>query len=173
MNHERANWALAGVLGGVILLTAGCSSLGLGGAKPAAWTVTITKKAEASIEVDVIGVTEDEKPLWENYNLDKYWSPGDPRRKRAAEDKITTSFQSGKVFTIEKKDPQWNLWFEKGVTELVVIAFLPGKFEPGSADMRRRFLPLDRKSWDAKKDTLEIDVREDMVKVLTRRKVRR
>jgi len=159
------------VLGGVILLAAGCSSLGR--VKPTAWNVSITKKADASIEVDVIGVTEDEKPLWESYNLDKYWSPGDPRRKRAAEDKKTTIFEKGNVFTVDKKDPQWDRWLKQGVTELVIIAFLPGKFEPGAADMRRRFLPLDRKAWDAKKDTLRIEIREDMVKVVTPKKLRR
>jgi hypothetical protein len=171
MNTQRARLALTAVLAAVSLLAVGCGILGK--SKPAAWTVSITKKTQASIEIDVIGVTESEKPSWAGYNIDKYWAPGDPRRKGADKDKLTQTLEFEKAWRIEKKDSKWSHWFDRGATELLIIANLPGKFEPGPTDPRRMFLPLNKKSWDAKKSTLEIEVQDTLIKVLTRQKPRR
>ena len=68
------------LLAALALLPIGC---GTPKAKPRAWSVSISKQTPASIEVDLIGITEMERPAWEGYDIDKYWKPGDLRRANA------------------------------------------------------------------------------------------
>lgn len=129
--------------------------------KPVAWTIKITKPA--GIEVDIVGVTTREKPRLEAYSVDKYWSPGDLERKNAT--KLTSPPQAP-TWQIDRKDPTWKEWLGRSVTGFFVIANLPGSFE-GAADARREFLTLDKNHWDAKKNTLEIEVQENRIRVIT------
>jgi len=152
----------------VLLLTlalaaAGCRTI----PKPVAWNIVITKPA--GIEVDLVGVTQREKPRLEAYSLDKYWSPGDLERKNA--DKLTSKPQTPS-WLVSSTDPKWNKWLGRSVTDLCVIANLPGTFE-GAADARREFLPLDKNHWLAKGQTLEIQVKENRILVLTPEKPER
>jgi hypothetical protein len=146
----------------VLLLTlilggAGC---GTPKQKPVAWTIKITKPT--AIEVDLVGVTAREKPRLESYAMDKYWSPGDLERKNAG--KLTSPPQTG-TWVIEIKNPIWKQWLGRSVTGVFVIANLPGSFE--SPDARREFLTLDKNHWDAKRHTLEIEVLENRIHVIT------
>lgn len=141
----------------VTLLVAGC---GTSQPKPVAWNISVTKPAP--IEVDLVAVTAREKSRFEGYALDKYWSPNDEERKSA--DKVTS--QPTESWTITKKDPKWKSWLGRRVVGLFVIANLPGNFE-GGADPRREYLPLDKNHWDAKKQTLEIEVKENRILILT------
>src|SRR5438445_10837380 len=84
---RKVVYNLLPLLMAIALISVGCA--GTQKIKPKAWAVKITKKTPASIEVDLIGVTELEKPKWEGYSLDEYWKPDDPMRKNA--DKITMS----------------------------------------------------------------------------------
>lgn len=140
----------------VVVLAAGCSST------PRAWTVKIKKPV--TIEVDLVGVKDREKPQLESYAIDKYWSPDDPVRKDA--DKLASDVTTNEVWTVTRKDPKWDLWLNRGVTGLFIIANLPGSFE-GSPDPRREYLPLAKKHWDAKKRTLEIEVQNSRILILT------
>jgi hypothetical protein len=141
----------------VSLLLVGC---GTPGPKPVAWNITITKPAP--IEVDLVAVTAREKSRFESYSLDKYWSPNDEERKSA--DKITS--EPVETWVIPKKDPKWNSWLERRVVGLFIVANLPGNFE-GGTDPRREYLPLDQNHWDAKKSTLEIEVKENRILIRT------
>src|SRR5882672_9248938 len=84
---------LSPLLLAIAIIGVGC----FGGSKikPKAWTVSIVKtNTPASIEVDLIGITEEEKPEWEGYPIDKYWTPGDQKRADAT-DKWTRSLEMG------------------------------------------------------------------------------
>ena len=141
----------------VSLLFVGC---GTTEPKPVAWNITITKPAP--IEVDLVAVTAREKPRFESYSLDKYWSPNDEERKSA--DKLTS--EPTETWIITKKDPKWKSWMGRRVVGLFIVANLPGNFE-GGADPRREYLPLDKNHWDAKKSTLEIEVKENRILIRT------
>ena len=146
-------------------LASGCAGV----PKPKPWNVSIVKNTSDSIRVDLIGITEDEKPAWEAYNLDTYWRDGgdtDLHRKDA--DPLTQVLKMGQPWVVSANDPKWKQWLDRGDTELLVIADIPGTFDPGPADLRRRFLPL-APVWDAKNNTLEIEVKRTEVQVDTPR----
>ncbi len=169
MNHKLLYQKLS--YSTVLLLTAvvfaGC---GTSSPRPTPWALAITKTTPASIQIDLIGVTENEKPYWEGYNLDKYWTEGD--RRRAEANKLTKTLQMGQKWSIPMDDPKWKDWLNRGDTELLVIANLPGTFEPGPSDPRRIFLPLDKHAWKAKNHTLEIQVQDTLISVLTPQTIR-
>ena len=110
-----------------------------------------------------MGVTAREKPRLEAYAMDKYWSPGDLERKNAFK---TNSPSQTVTWEIGLKDSIWKQWLGRSVTGVFVIANLPGgSFEP--PDARREFLTLDKNHWDAKRHTLEIEVLENRIHVIT------
>jgi len=152
----------------VVLVLAALFLVGCGTTQPTPWNVSITKTTPASIEVDLIGVTESEKPYWEGYNIDKYWTDGDLRRKNAKP--LSQDFQSGKRWVVSVDDTKWQEWINRGATSLLVIANLPGHFDAGPADPRRIFLPLEKAAWKAKNLTLEIEIQDTMILVLTAQK---
>ena len=142
----------------------GCSTA------PKPWNISITKTTPASIQVDLIGITESEKQKWEGYSMDQYWSDGDLRRANSRP--LTQTLTKDHPWQISENDPKWQEWLDRGATELVIIANLPGKFPPGSADPRLNFFPLDKGAWKAKNDTLEFEVQDTIVNSLTPQKSR-
>ena|SRR3990172_3311403 len=148
----------------VLLITAGCKS-GPPIVRPVPWTVVITKTTTASIEVDLIGVTEKQKQFYAGLAMDAYWKSGSQVRKDA--DKISKALEKDKPWTLDSGDPQWAKWFSRGVTELLVVANLPEK-----RGHWQEALCLDKKCWKADKNTLEIEVQNTMVRVLTPQQVR-
>ncbi len=133
---------------------------------PVAWDVVITKTVPASIEVDLIGISDVERPAWEGYDLNRYWTEGDSRRANA--DKLTKSLQTGQPWVVSRSDPKWQKWLSHGATELLVLANLPGRdFAPGPNDPRRIFLPLSSNRWKTKGGRLEIEVQDTIVRPLT------
>jgi hypothetical protein len=147
----------------LVLAAAGCATT----PKPVAWNIKITKPT--GIEVDLVGITQREKDRLAAYALDKYWSPGDLERKNA--DKLTSSPQTPS-WSVPVGDPKWKKWLGRSVTDVCVIANLPGTFE-GAADARREFLPLDKNHWLAQGQTLEIEIKENRILVLTPEKPQR
>lgn len=148
----------------VALLGAGCHF----GTKPVAWNLSVTKTTPASIEVDLIGVSPLEKPSWNNVKPDDYWKPNDSVRQGAK--KVTTNFQTGPTFVLERENPIWNEWFKQGATELMIMANLPGVYSNGPDDRRRRFLPLNKNAWKSEHKTLQIEIQDEFIKVLTPQK---
>jgi hypothetical protein len=133
--------------------------------KPVAWNVKITKKTPASIEVDVIGVTEQEKTYYDSLAMDGYWKANSQVRRDA--DKITKVLEEDQPWIISQDDPKWIQWKNRGVTTLLVVANLP------VADgLWKVPLTLDKKSWDAKNRTIEIEIQNTLIRVQTPRRIR-
>jgi len=137
------------ILGAIL---AGCSSSKPDKPSYGKYDITVTldeSLKNSSVIVDVVGVNPSSSPRWEAYDMGKYWKDGDPLRHDA--DKITLNFVSVSTLTntITAKDPNWKKWKSEGVTDLMVLADLPGPqaSRPGNEDARRLILPLDRHKW--------------------------
>jgi hypothetical protein len=145
----------------------------LGGGKTKAWTLKLTKATPATIEVDLVGVAPLDRASLESYPVDKYFSPNDPRRAglQVGRDRLSKVLLSqNEPWIIDRKDEIWATWRSRGVTEVLVLARLPGKFDTGAADPRRLFIPLDPKKWDAKDQTIEIELQDTLIRPMTRQK---
>ena len=152
----------------IALTTVGC---GTTKPRPVVWNVSITKATPASIEVDLVGVNGLEKGQWLSVKPDDYWKPNNSIRQNAK--KVSTSFKDGSPWCLGKTNQIWKEWFSYGATELMIMANLPGKFPNDASDRRRLFLPLDKKVWEpAKKETLEVEVQDEFIRVLTPQKLR-
>lgn len=153
------------------LLFAVAVSLGLSGCggvpkpKPVSWNVRINQTSGGPFEVDLIGVAQNDRAVWAGYPVDNYWMPSDLRRRDA--DKLTNTLSAGNPWVLRRDDPKWGEWLNRGATELLVIANPPGQFESGPADPRRLFLSLDKKAWKARKATIEIEIQDHRMRVLT------
>jgi hypothetical protein len=157
--------ALAAV---VALLTAGCASSGHKSGKPVAWNVKVTKSTAASVEVDLLGISPSEDSYWRrSVKPDDYWNPNKPIRKQAQNRSRTTRFESGPVFVLKMDDPIWKQWRSYGTTELLVMANLPGKYSNDEADPRRLIVPIGKNDWQAKDNTLELEILDGQIRVLT------
>jgi hypothetical protein len=130
-----------------------------------AWDLVITKTVPASIEVDLIGISEIERPAWEGYDLDQYWTAGDSRRANA--DKLSKNLEAGQPWIVNRADPQWQKWLSHGARQLLIVANLPGHFAAGPTDPRRTFLPLAPNRWKTKSGRLEIEVQDTIVRPRT------
>ena len=171
MNPTRRNWTSElSVL--LIALTAVSSGCGTPKPKPVAWNLSITKKTYSTIEVDLIGVPKGDKALWEGYDLDQYWTPGDQRRQDAHP--LSTNLVYNEAWIVARTNAQWHEWLDhQKATDLLIIANLPGtktNFGSGRADPRRKFVPLDKRAWDAKKRTLEFEVQDTLINPLTKQR---
>ena len=149
MNRPKKAALNLGIMAGVVAwLAVGCAGVH-------SWNVVVNKTTPASIEVDLVGVAPLDKPAWEGYSVDQYFAPGDPRRQNA--NRLTQTLQLGRPWVVSLDDPQWKAWLGRGAAELLVIANLPGRFEPGAADPRRVFIPLSKNAWEpAGGNTLQI-----------------
>lgn len=163
MDLLHRNGLSAVLLLALCLGAAGCT--GVPKPKPVPWNVRITKPSGEAIEVDLIGVPASDQSVWANYALDDYWNPGDLRRRDA--DKLTSTVDPGHPWVLGRDHAKWEEWLNRGARDLLVIANPPGRFEAGPADPRRLFLPLDKKAWKARKATLEVEIQDNRLRVLT------
>jgi adenylate cyclase len=127
--------------------------------------VRITKHTTAMVLVDLIGVSPLDKPYWQAVKPDDYWSAGSTIRKDVAKRLRTITFQDSSVFILSRTDSIWEDWLKHGTTELMIMADLPGAFDNGAYDQRRRFLPLDTKGWKAKDSMVEVEIRDSSIQV--------
>jgi hypothetical protein len=123
----------------------------------------------SSVIVDLVGVNPSTRPLWEVYDMGKYWKENDPMRRDA--DKMVFNFVSGQALTktLAITDAQWDKWKSKGVTHVLVLADLPGTHSsrPGNQDARRQILALDTCQWPDKTTALKVLVQRSGMVVLT------
>lgn len=158
-----------------LLALASCASA----PKPVAHTITLTldKSLEnTSLQIDIIGANAtSDLPKWESYSITEYWQPGNTTRRDT--DRYTVDFGRGKPTSqlISSTDVKWSRWLQTGATYVVVIADLPGipSDQQGNADPRRLILPLDSAQWKkARKDPIEIQVKESGLRLLTPRNLK-
>jgi len=151
------------LLAAVSLVAVGCGSTPK--PKPVyGWDISITKKTPASIEVDIVGITSTEKAFCESLTADQYWKPGS--RIRTDLHPLSQTLQLNQPWEITRGDPKWLEWKGRGVTEVLVLANLPG-----TGGRWKEYLPLDKKAWDPKKKyALEVEILETRIQVLTPRK---
>jgi hypothetical protein len=168
--HAQAIVKTSLLCAAVSLLAAGCASQPApptrGSVVP--WTIKITKVTPASVEVDLFGVNKTDDAYWRNsVQMDTYWKPKNAIRQSVINRAKTTRFDAPGPFVLDSKDPIWATWSNYGSYELAIMANLPGNFPNPAADPRRLFLPLGKKEWEAKGRTLEIEILEGQIRVLT------
>jgi hypothetical protein len=171
MNPSHKNHFTTTALGllALALAAVGCSSTPK--PKVRAWNIKITKVTPASLEVDLVGVNKSEDPYWRSVSVNKYWQPNSALRREAENRAKNSRFEGSKEYELKQDDPVWGKWFGYGAYELMVIANLPGSFSDTGSDPRRLFLPLDKNQWpEAKEQTLELEVSESQIRVLTPQK---
>ncbi|HAV64201.1 MAG TPA: hypothetical protein DCY13_17775 [Verrucomicrobiales bacterium] len=123
--------------------------------------------------VDLVGVNASQRSQLEMKSVTEYWGDADPLR--ASSIKHTMQFsKGGEKQTLPDDDELWTRWIkERGVSDLFVIADLPGMGKPqdapGNADPRRRILPLNSKFW-VKTDELKVIVTRGGLQVVTGQK---
>ncbi|MEX0885057.1 MAG: hypothetical protein WD009_01340 [Phycisphaeraceae bacterium] len=145
-------------------LVAGCGG-------PRAYDVEVTldeSLASTSIAVDIIGANASLAETLSEVSVNEYFSPGN--RLRAGVDRKTLRFvgDSEETQTLERDDPIWDTWMDKGATQLIVVANLLGSFDDrtGSADDRRLILPLASDRWRGRE--IRITVREGFLDLTSR-----
>jgi len=168
------------MLAAALAAAAGCSSTPK--IKPVAWTVSITKKTTASIQVDVIGVTETEWEYYKGLSLEDYWgkpeSPDSQIRKDALKCGVTKLLEKDAWVLSAKTDPKhpeydvqsdlWSQWHNRRVVKLILLARLP---EAGG--IWKYPLSLDKDAWNTsnqakpERHTILIDVFDSKIYVET------
>jgi hypothetical protein len=156
----------------LLLLALACLPLGCatGPGKAVPWTVQVTKITPASVEVDIAGVSKPEEGYWgKSVKMDDYWKSGSPIRQALFDRKrvVSTKFQDPKPFVLDSKDPVWQTWFGYGTYELAIFANLPGKHSNDEVDPRRLFVPLGKNAWVSKDHTLQIEILDGQIRILT------
>ena len=138
----------AATAAGFALLTACSSSLSTVSLQGSASVAT------SSVLVDVVGIGPNNKAL-EATPVSRYWQGGSALAKGESKS-YRFGPNSPQAYTLGKNDPIWKHWHDTGVTEVMVIADLPGVFAdaPGDADPRRKILPISSKSETA---TITVD----------------
>jgi hypothetical protein len=155
-------FVLIALLAASVCLGGGCSMFG-GSKKPSEWNVKLTKVTDASICVDMFGVSRSEIGYWQNVKIKDYWDPKKSLRKEVENRKKTTCFEDSKEYVLRQSDPIWKQWFGYGTHDLIVIADLLDK----ENTLARQVVPLAPRHWDAKKHTLEIEISDTQVRVIT------
>ena len=147
----------------IILVGAGCGST-----RPRAWNVSITKKTTASIQVDLIGVaSQNEESFLSGVSADDYWKPDSRIREdqRKLGNLMSKSLVLNQPWIVNRNDPQWQTWLDRGVTKLYVIARLP----EATGDWKVPLL-LAKGAWSAKNHTLEVVVVDSGISIQTKAK---
>ena len=150
------------------------------------WKLEFKANAAAPVRVDVVGINVIDLPDWKAVAVDDYWTNGVMAMRKHA-DRLTFQLVGGKFkveeakvlhgeegvagvgtdkLTVARDNAVWNEWMKRNAVYLVVIGDFPGS-SPGTPDLRKRILPLSGKYWDAERCTLQIEIQESQVKVLT------
>ena len=132
-----------------LLLLAGCDAPNV--------TIVISPEYQSStIQIDFVKVQRSEVPVWMGMNIDDYFSPGGQFREFAKQrGDIHTVYYNvpDKAFEgrIASDDPVWEIFeYERGSEQsfdVVILADLPGAYGGAPVDIRRKVIPLQKKSW--------------------------
>jgi len=157
----RALFIAIGAL--AVLSLTGCGS----GAAAGRYDVTIrlaeslkdpTDGSVPSLEVDLVGVSESDAPRWSGYSMTQYFGGEDALRADALRTTFVFTTENPDPKTLDRQDPRWDQWLERGAQELFVLVNLPGGFvdRPGDEDPRRLILPLAKNRWQGRELVVEI-----------------
>lgn len=106
------------------------------------------------VEVDLIGVSENEIATWNAQSVDQHFS-GENARRAAAKDytrTFTFSQDDAAPKTLASNDPIYQVWEKRGVTTLFVFASARTfRVSPGGPDGRRLSIPLTTDKWEVRK----------------------
>lgn len=166
-------FVLAVAMSLVLALVAGCASCKPGKTgKIGRYNIDITLDDtldNASVLVDLVGVSALSLQQWESYEMSKYWEYGNSKRKDA--EKVTLSFLADSPLSqsLAETNAIWDTWRSHAVTHVLVLADLPGVHtdKPGTQDSRRQILPLDECRWPKKTETLKVSVKRSGIDILT------
>lgn len=100
-----------------------------------------------SIEVDFVGLNEVETYRWRSLNIDKYFTPGNLRRKNADRHTMPFTNERSTPQTLTAGDRHWNSWQRSGAKNMIILASIPLSSIRFADDPRRLILPLDRVRW--------------------------
>jgi hypothetical protein len=148
---------------GLLIAAGGCSVSPGTHTKPFDITVSLdsaTAKSN-SVEVDLVGVNENELKRWDSIAVDDYWQPDNPLRR--TEDKFVMKFDDASTTkTLAVDDPHWTSWQGQTAMYLVAIGYIPGVTGAGAgeADPRRQIVTIDAYRWrhnNAKELKFEVD----------------
>lgn len=132
------------------------------------WNIQLTKQTPASITVDLIGINKSEDAYWRRgVKPDDYWNPNKPVRRQAQDRRVTANFETNSVWVLTREDPMWNKWAQYGSYELLLIANLTGNHSNDEFDPRRLFLLLGKNEWQAKHKTIDIEILDGQIRVVT------
>ena len=140
------------------------------------YAITVELDSElknAPVIVDFVGVNQSSLPRWMAEDMTKYWRGEDTMRKDALRSMhaVSLNFASGQTMsqTLPATDPHWDKWMSEGVTDLLVLADLPGPqtSRPGTEDARRQLLTLDKWHWPKRPAELKILVQRSLIQVVT------
>jgi len=137
--------------------------------------------ATKSVEVHVVGINPSELDEWKNYSVTKYFTPSDPKRRAAVDEKYSCVMRfvqdSANPQTFTSGETVWKNWEKRNARYFVVLADIPGFTDkddkPGDMDPRRKILPLDAGQWDWAfwgSKTIRIEVSSGGVTCLTSHK---
>jgi hypothetical protein len=118
-----------------------------------------------SFEVDLVGVNPTEAPRLKSYPVSDYFSGADPVRSDATRKTMAFTSARPEPQVLRADDPIWNTWRERGATELIVLANIPGVSGAQGEDRRRLVLPLNRDRW--KSTDIEVEVQRSGVVLTT------
>ena len=121
--------------------------------------------ANMSVEVNVVGITELEKPIWEQLRIDEYWES--KLYKDAKKEVFKFGHAQPSSQRLIKKNPIWKTWLSSGVNHLFVVGDIPGVTSTnfGSGDPRALILPLAKSCWKGK--TIEVEIDSSQVRSIT------
>lgn len=132
-----------------LLLLAGCDA-------PEVEIVISPEYQSATVQIDFVKVKRSEVPVWMGMNIDDYFLPGSQFREFAKQrgDVYTVYYNvPKKAFqsTIASDDPVWETFeYERGAEQsfdVIVLVDLPGTYGGSPIDIRRKIIPLQKKSW--------------------------
>ena len=115
----------------------------------------------ASVQVDIIGISEDQLETYVNKSITEYFKPDDPLRENAFKTSLNFRRDTAEAQTFPITDPMWEAWIEENNAQYIVfLADLPGltKDQPGNADPRRLILPLDRSQWEKRPEIISVRI---------------
>ena len=101
-----------------------------------------------SIEIDVVGVNDVEKPEWDALDVDAYFAPGNPRRADGDRVLLAFSNEAPEPRVLDEKRAIWDVWEERGATHVFLLARMRRPADAGSEDPRKLVLPLSAEFWN-------------------------